>query len=130
MRLSNSCSHAADEEGFQAELFNFGALVLGPYLFILFNRVIHTGFPTSWSRHLIFPIHKTGPVSDPGNYKTIMIGHTFAKLYVTTLNATLSVELDRKGCRARGQVGFQTDYQTMDHIFTLRAIIEEARHIS
>lgn len=35
-----------------------------------------------------------------------------------------------KGCKARRQVGFQADYQTMDHIFTLRAIIEEARHRS
>ena len=100
------CSRAADEEGFQAELFKFGASVLGPYLSILFNRVIHTGFPVSWSRHLIHPIHKTGPVSDPGNYRTIMIGHTFAKLYATALNTMLSVELDRIGCRARGQAGF------------------------
>ena len=44
---SMKCSRAADEEGFQAELFKFGASVLGPYLSILFNRVIHTGFPIS-----------------------------------------------------------------------------------
>ncbi len=124
------CSHVADEEGFQAKLFKFGASVLGPYLSILFNRVIHTRFSSSWSRPLIFPIHKTDPVSDPGNYRTIMIGHTFAKLYVTTLNAMLSVELNRIGCRARGQASFQADYQTMDHSFTLWAIIEKARHKS
>ena len=29
-------SRVADEEGFQAELFKFGASVLGPYLSILF----------------------------------------------------------------------------------------------
>ena len=57
-----------------------------------------------------------------------MIGHTFAKLFVTTLNAMLTGELDRKGCRARRQASFWADYQTMDHIFTLQAIIEEARH--
>ena len=100
------CSRAADEEGFQAELFKFGSSILGPYLSILFNRVIHTGFPVSWSRHLIHPIHKTGPISDPGNYKTIMIGHTFAKLYATALNNMLSAKLDKISCRARGQAGF------------------------
>lgn len=42
----------------------------------------------------------------------------------------LSSELDRRGCRARGQAGFQENYQTIDHIFTLQAIIEEARHYS
>ena len=59
-----------------------------------------------------------------------MIGHTFAKLYATSLNAMLSRELDRKGCRARGQAGFRANYLTMDHIFTLLTIIEEARHRS
>lgn len=124
------CNRAANEEGFQSELFKFGASVSGPYLSTLFNRVVCTGFPIYWSRHLIYPIHKTGLVFDPSNYRTIMIGHMFAKLYATALNAMLSRELDRRGCRARGQAGFRANYQTMDHIFTLRAIIEEARHRS
>ena len=59
-----------------------------------------------------------------------MIGHAFAKLYAIALNNMLSAELDKIGCRARGQVGFWIYYQTMDHIFTLWTIIEEARHIS
>ena len=59
-----------------------------------------------------------------------MIGHTFAKLYATTLNTILPSELDKRNCRTKGQAGFRTDYQTMDHIFTLWAIIKEARHHS
>lgn len=59
---------------------------------------------------MIYPIHKFGPVSDPGNYQTIMIGHTFAKLYATALNTMLSSEIDRRGCRAKEQAGFQADY--------------------
>ena len=54
----------------------------------------------------------------------------FAKLYMTALNVVLSSELDRKGCRARGKTSFRADFQTMDHIVTLHAIIKEARHIS
>lgn len=119
---------SADDEGFQAKLFKFGASILGPYLSILFNKVICTRFPVSWSKHLLYPIHKTVPTSNPGNYRTIIIGHTFAKLYATAINAMLFRELDRKGCRARSQAGLRADYQTMDHIFTLRAIIEVARH--
>lgn len=127
---SMRCNRGADEEGFQAELFKLGALVLGSYLPTLFNRVVCTGFPSSWLRHVIYPIYKSRPISDPGNYRTIMIEHTFAKLYATALDTMLSSELDKRGCRERGQAGFRANYQTMDHIFTLRAIIEEARHQS
>ena len=42
----------------------------------------------------------------------------------------LSNELDRRGCRVRGHAGFQVIYQTVDHSFILRAIIEVARHHS
>lgn len=59
-----------------------------------------------------------------------MIRHTLAKLYATTIDIYLSGWLESVGIRARGQVGFKEDYQTMDHIFTLRAIIEEAKHRS
>jgi hypothetical protein len=59
-----------------------------------------------------------------------MVGHTFSKLYATVLHQWLSEELERRHLRARGQAGFRPDYQTIDHIFTLRAIIEEARHRS
>ena len=74
------------------------------------NSVVCIGFPNSRLRHIIYLILKTDSTSDLGNYKTIMIGHTFAKLYATTLNIILSSELERRACRARGQDGFQDDY--------------------
>jgi hypothetical protein len=40
----------------------------------------------------------------------------------------LSSELERRHLRARGQAGFRPTHQTTNHIFNLRAIIEEAHH--
>jgi hypothetical protein len=60
-------------------------MTLCSFLTELFNKVVSTGFPSSWSRHVIHPIHKSGPTFDPNNYKTIMIGCTFSKIYVTIL---------------------------------------------
>jgi len=48
---------AADEEGFQAELFKHGLCALVSHLVDLFNHVVCTCFPSAWSHHIIHPIH-------------------------------------------------------------------------
>jgi hypothetical protein len=121
---------AADEEGYQAEFFKHGFCALVSYLADLFNHVVREGFPPTWSHHIIHPIHKSGSSSNPNNYRTIMVGHTFSKLYAIVLHRKLSSDLEQRQLRARGQAGFRPAHQTIDHIFTLRAVIEEARHRS
>ena len=63
----------------------------------------------------------------PGNYRTIMIGHTLAKLYASILEQQLSRWAEKSCKRAPGQAGFRKGFSTLDHIFTLRTIIEEGR---
>ena len=59
--------------------------------------------------------------------RTIMVGHTLAKLYASILEQQLSRWADRTGTRTLGQAGIKKGFSTLDHIFTLRAIIEENR---
>jgi hypothetical protein len=92
--------------------------------------VVCSGFSPSWTRHIIHPTNKSGSSSDLNNHCTIMVGHTFSKLYTTVLHQWLFEELESRHLRARGQVGFCPAYQTIDHISTLRAIIEDARYCS
>ncbi|KAH9310215.1 hypothetical protein KI387_038126, partial [Taxus chinensis] len=101
--LAMNSSRVADEEGFQAEFFKHGLDTLNSYLVDLFNQVVCTGFPKSWSHHIIHPIHKSGPTSDPNNYRMIMVGHTFSKLYATVLHMQISEFLEQHHCRAKGQ---------------------------
>jgi hypothetical protein len=110
---------AIDEEGFQVELFKHNVRALVSHLADLFNHVVRIGFPLAWSHHIIHSIHKSGPSSDPNNYWTIMVGHTFSKLYATTLHMKLFSELEHRHLRARGQARFRHDHQTIDYIFTL-----------
>ena len=56
-----------------------------------------------------------------------MISHTLAKLYASVIEHELSNWVEREGVRAKGQAGFRRGFSTLDHIFTLRAIIEEGR---
>ena len=72
----------------------------------------------------IGPIFKAGDAMMPGNYRTIMIGHTLTRLYASILEQQLSRWADRAGIRESGQAGFKKGFSTLDHILTLRAIIE------
>jgi hypothetical protein len=123
-------SKATNEEGFQAELFKQGLHAMDNHLANLFNHVVRTGFPQSWSHHTIHLIHKSGSSVDPNNYRTIMVGHTFSKLYATILHLKLSRELERRQLRARGQVGFRLAHRPLITSLHSRAIIEEAQHHS
>jgi hypothetical protein len=97
---------AIAEEDFQAEFFKHSLYALVPYLVDLFNHVVRTDFPPTWSHHIIHPIHKSVPSLDPNNYKTIIVGHTFSKLYAMAHHRKLSSELEHKHLEARGQAGF------------------------
>jgi hypothetical protein len=97
---------AADEEGFHAEFFKHGLRALVSHLADLFHHVVRIGFPSTWSHHIIHLIHKSRPSLDPNNYKTIMVGHTFSKLYATALHKKHSIELERRHLRVKGQARF------------------------
>ena len=56
-----------------------------------------------------------------------MIGHYLAKLYGSILESELSIWAEWNGCHSAGQAGFRKGFTTLDHILTLRALIEEGR---
>ena len=99
-------SKVVDEEGYQAEFFKHGFRVLVSYLVDLFKHVVREGFPPTWAHHIIHPIHKSGSSSNPNNYRTIMVGHTFSKLYATVLHRKLSSDIEQRQLIDRGQASF------------------------
>ena len=61
---------------------------------------------------------------DPNTYRTIIIGPTLAKLYGAVMEAELSDYMETLNLRAPEQVGFRRAFSTIDHIFTLRRLID------
>ncbi|MCO5559104.1 hypothetical protein L7F22_012696 [Adiantum nelumboides] len=120
---------SANHTGLQSEHLIYAADTLSPLIARLFNRALVEGLPEEWTMHTIVPIHKSGNTLDPGNYRTIMIGHTLAKLYRAVLEAELSTHAEASEIRALGQAGFRRTFSTIDHIFMLRCLIDGAlRH--
>jgi hypothetical protein len=123
-------SKETDEEGYHADFFKHGISTLVSHLVDLFNHVVREGFPPAWSHHIIHLIHKSCSGSNPNNYITIMVGYTFSKLYATVIHRKLSSDLEQRHLGARGHAGFRPAHQTIDHIFTLHVVMEEAQHHS
>lgn len=122
-----SIGTVANKEGFQ--FLKHGIHSLDFHIADLFNHVVCPSFHTSWFHHIIRPIFKLGVSLDSNNYKTIVIGNIFFKLYAVVLHLCLSDEFKRRHLKAIGQTFFHLEYQTLNHIFTLCAIIEEACYL-
>ena len=57
-----------------------------------------------------------------------MISPLLAKLYGIILEKKISIWLESEGKWAKGQAGFKRHHSTMDHLITLRIIMEECRN--
>ena len=71
-------------------LLLMGIKTLAPILATLSNEFVYYGFPKTWILNTITPIHKEGDPMDPGNYRTIMIGHVMSKIYALMLHGEVS----------------------------------------
>jgi len=57
-----------------------------------------------------------------------MISPLLAKLYGIILENKINIWLESEGTRAKGQAGFRRQHSKIDHLVTLRIIMEECRN--
>ena len=110
------------------EAFRAAAPLLAGAVAALCNACAQVGsLPPAWALCAITPIHKSGPVTDPGNYRGIAVGTVLAKMYATLLNSRLTKWAEANDLRAAGQAGFRQDHRCSDHLLVLRTVIEQQR---
>ena len=64
---------AVGTDGINAKTLKLAGDIPTPSLTALFNRSINSGvFPDMWKVDKISPIHKTGDVTNPGNYRPVL----------------------------------------------------------
>ena len=92
----------------------------------LFNVILNTGIiPEDWCIGMILPLYKNkGDINDPDNYRGITLLSCIGKLFTAILNERLTSYVDAIGCMGDEQAGFRHEFSTIDHIFTLHALIE------
>ena len=76
---------AAGLDSILNEIIKAGMQKLSGPLLLLFNNILSEGvFPEIWARGMIIPIHKSGSLNDPNNYRgsiTSCLGKLFKKIH-------------------------------------------------
>ena len=74
---------------------------------------------------LILPLYKNGNQNDPNNYRGISLCDISSKLYNSIINNRLQEWIEQNNLTEECQAGFKKDYSTVDHMFTLMAMIQK-----
>lgn len=92
----------------------------------LFNLILNTGIiPSTWLTGIIKPLYKNkGEKNDVNNYRGITILSCFGKLFTAVLNNRLNKFLESVESIGEEQTGFRKGYTTLDHILTIRCILD------
>ena len=93
----------------------------------IIGQAIKQGFPNDWLMNWIKPIFKAGDKNQGSNYRTIMVSSTIAKVSSTIMEQKISTWAESTSKRALGQAGFRPKHSTVDHLVTLRVIMEESQ---
>ena len=95
------------------------------FLVGLFNTIFFTStYPIAWCRSRLVTIFKSGSRSECGNYRGIAVMDCFAKLF----DAILCTRLSRWFKPDREQAGSQPGRGCMEHIVTLRLLMDLVKY--
>ena len=117
---------APGPDGIIGEMFKNASDVVLDFFVKLFNEIFNKGvYPEDWTDSIIHPLHKKGNPNDPNNYRGISLSDVSGKLFSTIINRRLQMWVDMNDTIGEQQLGFRKDYPTVDHIFTLLAIVQK-----
>lgn len=95
-----------------------------PLLTKIFNEILRTGsIPSQWQEAHIILIHKKGDKEDIANYRPISLITNIYKIYSKIILNRITRTLDEN--QPIEQAGFRKNFSTIDHIHTIKQIIEK-----
>ena len=109
------------------ELIKDNAAEIAVPLTCLFNNSIRSGvFPECLKKSTVIPLYKSGPKSDPSNYRPISLISTFAKIFESLMKTILTNYLDSKSIISSKQFGFCKNKSTFDCLNIVTSDIYQA----
>nr|ADI61818.1 endonuclease-reverse transcriptase [Bombyx mori] len=115
---------APGDDGITTELLKAGGTPLLVELQKLFSHVIHRGrTPKAWNNSIVILFFKKGDKTLLKNYRPISLLNHIYKLFSRVITNRLARRFDE--FQPPEQAGFRSGYGTIDHIHTVRQIIEK-----
>ena len=72
------------------EMLKIAHPIAGRQLLYIFNAVLATGkVPSIWKDNILTPLHKSGSLTDPDNYRGIAVGSCVCKLFSKLIKQTV-----------------------------------------
>jgi len=98
------------------------------FLFTLaFSALLKSShYPIQWATGVIVPLHKSGELDEPNNYRGITLNSCLSKLFTLLLNNRLTLYCEDLGLVSYNQIGFRKGFRTADHVLTLKTIIDQS----
>lgn len=90
----------------------------------VYTKILNGEFlEDSFSKSIIFPIHKKGDVNDVRNYRGISFMDCDVKLFLNVVNNRLTTWVEENNILNEFQAGFRKGYSTSDNIYNLTSIV-------
>ena len=113
-------------DGLSIEMYKAVLDIIMPFLCVLFNDIYNSGiFPDAWCDSIISPIHKSGSVDNPENYRAISLINCLCKFFMNILTIRLTDWAESNNVIDESQAGFRKGYGTIDNIFSLQSLIQK-----
>ena len=108
------------------EMLKIGKLVLVNQLLSIFNCILSSAvYPTAWKQNILTPLHKSGPLDDPGNFRGIAVCSCLGKLFNKLLQTRLEGKCERESLICPGQGSGRKGSRTSDHLMIIRFLIDK-----
>jgi hypothetical protein len=108
------------------EMLKVAHPVVGRQLLYIFNAVLATSnVPSVWKDNILTPIHKSGALDDPDNYRGIAVGSCVCKLFSKLLNKRLEVKVYSDNLVSEQQGSGKCGSRTADHLLVVKFLIDK-----
>ena len=120
-KVKNGKAHGVD--GTLNEAIKAYKNLILPLLTKLFNMIFNEGlFPTAWGIGIIVSIFKSGPKTNPGNYRGISLLSNLSKIFTSIINQRIMLWSEQERIIGQCQAGFRQGKSTIDQMFVLKIL--------